>query len=45
MSTRPISDEETKRIEAWLNNYPRKMFGYLCSEQLFREEMALILAS
>ena len=40
-----ISDEETKRIEAWLNNYPRKMFGYLCSEQLFREEMALILAS
>lgn len=40
-----ISDEETKRIEAWLNNYPRKMFGYLCSEQLFREEIALILAS
>ena len=40
-----ISDEETKRIEAWINNYPRKMFGYLCSEQLFREEMALILAS
>ena len=40
-----VSYEETKRIEAWLNNYPRKMFGYLCSEQLFREEMALILAS
>ncbi len=35
----------TKRIEDWLNNYPRKMFGYLCSEQLFREEIALILAS
>ena len=40
-----VSYEETKRIEDWLNNYPRKMFGYLCSEQLFREEMALILAS
>ena len=40
-----ISYEETKRIEDWLNNYPRKMFGYLCSEQLFREEIALILAS
>ena len=40
-----IPYEETKRIEDWLNNYPRKMFGYLCSEQLFREEIALILAS
>ena len=40
-----VSYEETKRIEDWLNNYPRKMFGYLCSEQLFREEIALILAS
>ena len=40
-----ISYEETKRIEDWLNNYPRKMFGYLCSEQLFLEEIALILAS
>lgn len=40
-----VSCEETKRIEDWLNNYPRKMFGYLCSEQLFREEIALILAS
>ena len=40
-----ISYEETKRIEDWLNNYPRKMFGFLCSEQLFREEIALILAS
>ena len=43
LSTIPY--EETKRIEDWLNNYPRKMFGYLCSEQLFREEIALILAS
>lgn len=40
-----VSYEKTKRIEDWLNNYPRKMFGYLCSEQLFREEIALILAS
>ena len=43
LSTIPY--EETKRIEDWLNNYPRKMFGFLCSEQLFREEIALILAS
>lgn len=36
---------EVKRVEAWLNHYPRKMFGYLCSEQLFQEQVALILAS
>ena len=40
-----ISYEETKRIEDWLNNYPRKMFGYLCSEQLFRAEIAALLPS
>ena len=40
-----ISDEETKRIEEWLNNYPRKMFGYKCSEELFQEEIARIFAS
>lgn len=40
-----ISDEETKRIEEWLNNYPRKMFGYRSSEELFQEEIARIFAS
>ncbi|WP_287553584.1 IS30 family transposase [Oscillibacter sp.] len=39
-----ISPQEVKAAEAWLNSYPRKMFGFLCSEQLFREELALILA-
>ena len=40
-----LSPQEVKAAEAWLNSYPRKMFGFLCSEQLFREEIALILAS
>lgn len=39
-----LSPQEVKAAEAWLNSYPRKMFGFLCSEQLFREELALILA-
>lgn len=43
LSTIPL--EEVKRVETWLNNYPRKMFGFLCSEQLFQEQVALILAS
>lgn len=39
-----LSPQEVKAAEAWLNSYPRKMFGFLCAEQLFREELALILA-
>lgn len=39
-----LSPQEVKAAEAWLNSYPRKMFGFLCSEQLFREELALIMA-
>lgn len=39
-----LSPQEVKAAEAWLNHYPRKMFGYLCAEQLFQEEIALILA-
>lgn len=39
-----LSPQEVKAAEVWLNSYPRKMFGFLCSEQLFREELALILA-
>lgn len=39
-----LSPQEVKAAEAWLNSYPRKMFGFLCSEQLFREELTLILA-
>lgn len=39
-----IAVDIIEAAEAWLNSYPRKMFGFLCSEQLFREELALILA-
>lgn len=27
------------------DNYPRKMFGFLCAEQLFRAEIAALLPS
>lgn len=40
-----IPDEETKRIETWLNHYPRKMFDFLCSEVLFQAEIASLVAS
>ncbi len=35
-----ISNKEVKSIEYWLNNYPRPMFGYRSSEELFQEELA-----
>ena len=38
-----MSSQDVKAAEAWLNSYPRKMFGFLCAEQLFREELALIM--
>ena len=40
-----VSPREVKQVEEWLNNYPRKMFGFLCSEQLFRAEIAALLPS
>lgn len=44
MEADDIAVDIIEAAEAWLNSYPRKMFGFLCSEQLFREELALILA-
>lgn len=38
-----VSPREVKRVETWLNNYPRKMFGFLCAEHLFREQVAALL--
>lgn len=37
------SDDELLKLNRWINNYPRKIFGYRCSADLFAEEMAAIL--
>lgn len=34
-----IDDEVIERIQEWINNFPRKMFGYATSNELFKEEM------
>ncbi len=31
------SDTEIKRIEDWINNYPRKIFGYRTANQMYNE--------
>lgn len=32
---------EINRMTEWINNYPRRIFGYKTSEQLFNEELAM----
>lgn len=34
-----IDDEVVEHIQEWINNFPRKMFGYATSNELFKEEM------
>lgn len=31
----PVSPSEVSRIEKWINNYPREIHGFQCSETLF----------
>lgn len=33
------SDEYIKDVESWLNNYPRKIFGYKTSAEMFNAEL------
>lgn len=40
-----VPPREVKRVERWLNNYPRKMFGFLCAERLFREQVAALITA
>lgn len=36
------TDEEITSIEKWINNYPRKIFGWRSSQDLFSEELKKI---
>lgn len=35
-----LPDAEIKRIEDWINNYPRRLFGYGTARQMFDHELA-----
>lgn len=34
------SDEEIKRIETWINNYPRKILGYYSASEVYEKKVA-----
>lgn len=36
-------DEELLKLNEWINNYPRGIFGYRCSAELFNNEIAALL--
>ena len=37
------SKEEIQQIEDWVNEYPRRMFGYRSSNDLYKEEMRYLI--
>ncbi len=40
---RKITAKTVKRIEHWMNNYPRAMFEYRTAQSLFDEELATVI--
>ena len=38
-SFKKLTQEEVKRIEKWINNYPRKILKFKTSEEYYQEEM------
>lgn len=38
-SFKNLRQEDVKRIEKWINNYPRKIFNFKTSEEYYEEEM------
>lgn len=37
-----VTNKAVAAAEAWLNGYPRAMFGYRCAEDIFQEQLALL---
>lgn len=36
------TDKQIKAVESWVNAYPREIFGFACSAEMFAKEFALI---
>ena len=36
------SPKEIQRVQDWVNSYPREIFGYVTSEELYQHELSLI---
>lgn len=40
-----MTDEEIQEVEEWINNYPRRIFDYHTSKELFEAEIERLMAS
>ena len=38
-SFKRLTQKDVKRIEKWINNYPRKIFNFKTSEEYYEEEL------
>ena len=38
-SFKDLSQEEVKRIEKWINNYPRKILKFKTAEEYYKEDI------
>jgi IS30 family transposase len=38
-SFKGLKQEDVKRIEKWINQYPRKIFKFKTSEEYYKEEL------
>ncbi|SKA72483.1 hypothetical protein SAMN02745111_02417, partial [Eubacterium uniforme] len=34
-----ITSDKVNKIEYWMNNYPRRMFGFKTAEELYQKEL------
>ena len=37
-----FSTEEVQKIEDWVNNYPREIFGYATSQEMFNNQLQAV---
>ena len=38
-SIKKYSRKAIKKIQRWMNNYPRKMFGFKSAKEMFKKEL------
>lgn len=43
MNFENMTDKEIQEVEDWVNNYPRRMFGFRSSKDLYKEEMKYLI--
>ena len=43
VSINKYTDKDIQEVQDWVNEYPRRMFGYRSSNDLYKEEMRYLI--